>query len=100
MKALRSSTARAVATVITQAREEAGLTQRELAKRLKWPHSVIGMIETDQRQVKMPEFVAIAVAVGTDPVDLMKRVIASGAGVGVFGVITGKPSGKKRPPFL
>jgi ribosome-binding protein aMBF1 (putative translation factor) len=75
LKALRSPVAGAVATVIAAAREQAGLTQRELASRLKRPHSVVGMIEANQRQVNMPEFVAIAEALGADPTDLFKRVL-------------------------
>lgn len=75
MKALRSTTARAVAAVIAAARKEAGLTQRDLASRLKRPHSVVGMIESNQRQVNMPEFIAIAEAVGADPADLFRRVL-------------------------
>jgi transcriptional regulator with XRE-family HTH domain len=75
LKALRSTTARAVAAVIAAARKEAGLTQRDLASRLKRPHSVVGMIESNQRQVNMPEFVAIAEAVGADPADLFRRVL-------------------------
>jgi transcriptional regulator with XRE-family HTH domain len=80
VKALRSSSARAVATVIATAREEAGLTQRELASRLKRPHSVIGMIESNQRQVNVPEFIAIAEAIGADPSDLFRRVLRGGSG--------------------
>ena len=75
MKALRSTTAKAVAAVIAAARKEAGLTQRDLASRLKRPHSVVGMIESNQRQVNMPEFIAIAEAVGADPADLFRRVL-------------------------
>jgi transcriptional regulator with XRE-family HTH domain len=75
LKALRSTTARAVAAVIAAARKEAGLTQRDLASRLKRHHSVVGMIESNQRQVNMPEFVAIAEAVGADPADLFRRVL-------------------------
>jgi transcriptional regulator with XRE-family HTH domain len=64
-----------VAAVIAAARKEAGLTQRDVASRLKRPHSVIGMIESNQRQVNMPEFIAIAEAVGADPADLFRRVL-------------------------
>lgn len=75
MKALRSTTARAVAAVIAAARKEAGFTQRDLASRIKRPHSVIGMIESNQRQVNMPEFIAFAEAIGADPADLFRRVL-------------------------
>jgi len=75
MKALRSSTARAVSIVLAQARNERGLSQRELALRIKRPHSVIGMIESQQRQVNVPEFVALAEALGVEPEGLFKRVL-------------------------
>jgi ribosome-binding protein aMBF1 (putative translation factor) len=75
LKALRSPAAQAVAKVIAAAREQAGFTQRDLASRLKRPHSVVGMIESNQRQVNMPEFIAIAEAIGTDPMDLFRRVL-------------------------
>jgi transcriptional regulator with XRE-family HTH domain len=76
VKALRSPAARAVATVIAAARKDADLTQRELASRLKRPHSVVGMIESNQRQVNVPELIAIAEAMGADPTDLFRQVCA------------------------
>jgi len=66
--------------VIAAAREEAGLTQRELAARLKRPHSVIGMIESNQRQVNVPEFIAMAEAMNADPADLFRRVLRERGG--------------------
>ncbi len=75
MKALRSPAAQAVATVIAKARERKLLSQRELAARLKRPHSVIGMIESNQRQVNVPEFIAIAEALGIDPAELFRQVL-------------------------
>lgn len=75
MKALRSPTARAVAAVLAKARENAGLTQRQLAARIRRPHSVIGMIESDQRQVTVPELITLAEAMDVDPVDLLKRIL-------------------------
>ena len=75
MKALRSTTAQAVATILATAREQAGMTQRDLACRVKRPHSVIGMIESNKRQVNMPEFIAIAEAIGADPAELFRHVL-------------------------
>jgi len=75
MKSLRSSTARIVANVLTRAREASGLSQRALAERLKRPHSVIGMIESHQRQVNVTEFIAIAEALGADPAELFRQVL-------------------------
>jgi hypothetical protein len=39
------------------------------------PHSVIGMIETEQRQVTIPEFIALAEALEKDPVELFRSVL-------------------------
>ena len=75
MKALRSPAARAVARILTRARQRNELSQRELAKLLKRPHSVVGMIESNQRQVNVPEFIAIAEALGSDPIDLFRQVL-------------------------
>ena len=75
MKALRSPAARAVAAIIAQARARRGISQRELAALLKRPHSVIGMIESNQRQVNVPEFIAIAEALEVDPADLFRQLM-------------------------
>jgi ribosome-binding protein aMBF1 (putative translation factor) len=75
MKTLRSATSRAVANVIAGARKERELSQRELSSLLKRPHSVIGMIESYQRQVNVAEFIAIAEALRLDPLDLFRRVL-------------------------
>jgi len=75
MKALRSSSAQAVAVVLARARERKNLSQRELAALMKRPHSVIGMIESNQRQVNVPEFIAIAETLGLDPVDVFRQVL-------------------------
>ena len=75
MKALRSPAARAVAAVLKRARAREEISQRELAARLKRPHSVVGMIESQQRQVNVPEFLAIAEALDADPIDLFRQVM-------------------------
>ena len=75
MKALRSPAARAVANVLKKARERGELSQRELAALLKRPHSVVGMIESHQRQVNVPEFIAIAEALDADPIELFRQVV-------------------------
>ena len=80
MKALRSATSRAVADVLTRARERRDLSQRELAARLKRPHSVVGMIESHQRQVNVPECIAISEALGADPAALFRQVLREPSG--------------------
>lgn len=80
MKALRSITARAVADVLARAREQRKLSQRDLAALLKRPHSVVGMIESHQRQVNVPEFITIAEALGADPLELFRQVLRERTG--------------------
>ena len=75
MKALRSPASRAVARALARARQRTELSQRELAKLLKRPHSVIAMIETNQRQVNVPEFIAVAEAMDLDPLELFRQVL-------------------------
>ena len=48
-------------------REEAGLTQRELGKRLKKPQSWVYNCETANRRVDVTEFIAWAKACGIGP---------------------------------
>jgi transcriptional regulator with XRE-family HTH domain len=75
VKALRSPAAKAVAAVLKRARARVEISQRELAARLKRPHSVVGMIESQQRQVNVPEFLAIAEALDADPIELFRQVV-------------------------
>jgi hypothetical protein len=37
--------------------------------------SVIGMIETEQRQVNVPELITLCEAMGADPVDVFKQIV-------------------------
>jgi ribosome-binding protein aMBF1 (putative translation factor) len=75
LKTLRSPEARAVAAVLAGAREGKQLTQRQLAAVIRRPHSVIGVIESEQRQVTVPEFIMLAEAMSADPVELLRSVL-------------------------
>jgi len=74
-KTLRSSGHKALLAVLVASRREAGLTQRQLAERLKMPPSVIGKIETGERRLDVVEFVAIAKALKMDPRVLFDRLL-------------------------
>ncbi|MGB0766273.1 MAG: helix-turn-helix domain-containing protein [Phycisphaeraceae bacterium] len=56
----------AVIEAVVAMREEAGLTQRELAERIGREQSFIGRIETRQRRVDLVEFIWIARCCGFD----------------------------------
>jgi transcriptional regulator with XRE-family HTH domain len=57
-------------------REEAGLTQRELGKRLKKPQSWIYNCETGNRRVDVTEFIAWTKACGLNPAVAFSKFLA------------------------
>lgn len=71
---LRSDAHREVVNALRQARLDAGLTQVELARRLKKSQSFVSHIESSLRRVDIPELVALARALGLRPVDLFSRI--------------------------
>ena len=74
MKSLRSREHQQLCRGIAQARENAGLTQRELAIRLKRAHSFVGKIESGERRLDVVEFVEIARALKLDAAELLSRI--------------------------
>jgi transcriptional regulator with XRE-family HTH domain len=56
-------------------REEAGLTQRELGKRLRKPQSWVYNCETANRRVDVTEFIAWAKACSVDEQDAFARFL-------------------------
>lgn len=57
-------------------REEAGLTQRELGRRMKKPQSWVYNCETANRRVDVTEFVAWARGCGVDPAQAFARFLS------------------------
>jgi transcriptional regulator with XRE-family HTH domain len=57
------------------ARKSAGLTQQEVAKRLKRPQSFVAKYEGGERRIDVVEFLTISRALGADPVRLLKSLI-------------------------
>ncbi len=74
-KSLRTYEHRALMAVLIGARKDRGLTQKQLAKRLKKPQSYIGKIEAGERRCDIPEFIKIAKAMRWDPEVLFRRVV-------------------------
>ena len=75
-KAQHSRSYRSVPVFLRRLREEAGLTQRELGKRLKKPQSWVYNCETANRRVDVTEFIAWAQACGVDPGDALARFLS------------------------
>jgi transcriptional regulator with XRE-family HTH domain len=72
-KGLRSRAHRALLTVLVASRNEAKLTQRELADRLGKPRSYISTIESGERIPRITEFCDIALALKLNPELLFQR---------------------------
>lgn len=72
-KGLRSRVHRALVTVLVASRNEAKLTQRDLAERLGKPRSYISKIESGERIPRVTEFCEIAQALKLDPQLLFQR---------------------------
>jgi len=58
-----------------EARKSAGLSQQELARRLKRSQSFIAKLEVGERRVDVVEFIDIARALGKEPTELLSRVL-------------------------
>ncbi len=75
-KAQHAAAYRSIPAFLRALREEAGLTQRELGRRLGKPQSYIYNCETANRRVDVPEFIAWARACDRDPVAAFRRFVA------------------------
>lgn len=58
------------------ARRQAGLRQVDLAKRLGWQQAYISRYETGERMLAVDEYVAVAQAIGIDPVALLGELLS------------------------
>jgi len=66
-----------VGKALEAARKKAGLTQVELAKRLKKPQSFVSSYEGGQRRIDLLEFAQIAESLGADPKVISAQIFAS-----------------------
>jgi transcriptional regulator with XRE-family HTH domain len=74
MKSLRSREHRCVIAVLVATRKTAGVTQHELAKRLKKPQSYVSKYETGERRLDVPEFIRVARCLRVDPAALIAQI--------------------------
>jgi HTH-type transcriptional regulator/antitoxin HipB len=71
---LRSPRHEALRALIVDKRKRAGLTQAEVAKRLKRYQSFIATVESGQRRIDVVEFLDLAEAIGFDPREAIKQL--------------------------
>ena len=74
-KSLYSSQESAFCALLIETRSKAGLTQADVAKRLKRPQSFVSKYETGERRIDVVEFLAVAQALNSDPARLLKALI-------------------------
>jgi transcriptional regulator with XRE-family HTH domain len=71
-----SSDYRAAINALKEVRTEAGISQRELARRLNKPPSFVNKIEQLERRLDVLEFIVIAQALEIDPKALLGSLLA------------------------
>jgi transcriptional regulator with XRE-family HTH domain len=74
-KQLRTTRHRRVMAALAEVRGEAGVTQRELARRLARAHSYVSRIEKGDRRLDVPEFIQWCDVLNADPVEVMRRIV-------------------------
>lgn len=74
-KTLRSPRHEALRSLLVEKRDKAGLTQADLAKRLRQYQSFVARVESGQRRIDVVELLDIAEAIGFDPRDAIKKLM-------------------------
>ncbi len=76
-RTLRSPRQKALVGLMIEQRKKAGLTQAQLAKRLRRYQSFVATVESGQRRIDVIEFLDFAEAIGFDPIDAIKKLRAA-----------------------
>jgi transcriptional regulator with XRE-family HTH domain len=75
-KSLKSPEYARLIAALVAVRHAAGIRQQALAKKLGRPQSFIAKYEGGERRIDIVEFIAIARALGADPVKLFRDFVA------------------------
>jgi transcriptional regulator with XRE-family HTH domain len=75
-KSLKSAEYARLIELLVAVRQRSGVRQQALAKKLGRPQSFIAKYEGGERRIDVIEFIAIARALGTDPLKLFKDFLA------------------------
>ncbi|NEU97551.1 helix-turn-helix transcriptional regulator [Bradyrhizobium sp. UFLA 03-164] len=73
-RTLQSGRHKALTQFLIEKRKKAGLTQAEVAKKLRRYQSFVATVESGQRKIDVIELLAFAEAIGFDPRDAIKRL--------------------------
>ncbi|MCK1362205.1 helix-turn-helix transcriptional regulator [Bradyrhizobium sp. 199] len=72
-KSLKSAEYARLIALLVATRHMAGIRQQALAKKLRKPQSFVAKYEGGERRLDVVEFIAIAEALGADPLKLLRR---------------------------
>jgi len=75
-KSLKSSEYNRLVATLVAVRHAAGVRQLTLAKKLGRPQSFIAKYEGGERRIDVVEFIAIAEALGADPIKLFRDFVS------------------------
>jgi transcriptional regulator with XRE-family HTH domain len=78
-KSLKSAEYTRLIATLVAVRKAAGIRQHALAKKLGRPQSFIAKYEGGERRIDVVEFIAIARALGADPMKLFRDFVAGKA---------------------
>ena len=78
-KSFHSAVYKVLRERLVAARQAAGLTQAQLAKKLGRPQSFVAKYEGGERRLDVVEFVSIAQSIGADPVKLLRELVKAAA---------------------
>ena len=73
-KALYERSYATFTNLLKEERGEAGLTQAELAKKLRRPQSYVSKYERAERRIDVVEFLEIARVIGFDPGEFLRKL--------------------------
>lgn len=74
-KSLKSAEYARLVGLLVATRHKAGMRQQALANKLGKPQSFIAKYEGGERRLDVVEFIAIAQALGADPIKLFRRFV-------------------------
>jgi len=68
--------------LLIDARKSVGMTQAEVASKLKQPQSYVSKYERGERRLDVIEFFEVAKVIGCDPLELLRKLHAPGSHAG------------------
>ena len=74
MKTIHNARYQTLPDLLLEARDNAGLTQKELANRLGRPQSFVSKTENAERRLDVIEFMDVCRGIGADPFELQRRL--------------------------